>query len=269
MNADWRNRYEVAVEATKAGGKKALSHFGGNLAAEWKPTTDAWKTSDASPVTVADRETEALLREQLSARFPDDGFLGEEFGDQPGTSGYRWIMDPIDGTRNYFRGIPIWGTLVGLEFMGEVIAGFVEIPALGESYRAMRGEGAFYNDQRIAVSKVGRLADATMLYTALSWFMRDNRMEAFGEFMRGTQAQRGFGDVYGFMLVARGAADVMLEYGVHAWDVAAILPIVEEAGGKYTNYDGGQDIYKPDVLVTNGVLHADSMRIIQKHQLRG
>jgi histidinol-phosphatase len=269
VNADWRNRYEVAVEATKAGGQTALRHFGGNLAAEWKPSDDPWKTSDASPVTVADRETERLLRDRLSAAFPGDGFLGEEYGDQPGTSGYRWIIDPIDGTRNYFRGIPIWGTLVGLEHQGSMIAGVIEIPALRESYRALRGEGAFCNDQPISVSKVGQFADATMLYTALSWFLQPGRQEAFLEFMGRTQAQRGFGDVYGFMLVARGAADLMLEFGVHAWDVAAVLPIIEEAGGTFTNYDGGQDIHKPDVLVSNSVLHAEALQILQAHALRG
>jgi histidinol-phosphatase len=269
VNADWRNRYEVAVEATRAGGQLALRHFGGNLAAEWKPSTDAWKTSDSSPVTVADRETESLLRHRLSAAFPQDGFLGEEYGNQPGTSGYRWIIDPIDGTRNYFRGIPIWGTLVGLEQRGKMIAGFIEIPALGESYRAIRGEGAFCNDRRIHVSQVAKLADTTMLYTALSWFLKPGRQEAFLELMQATQAQRGFGDVYGFMLVARGAADLMLEYGVHAWDVAAVLPIIEEAGGVYTNYDSGQDIHKPDVLVSNGHLHVDALRIIQAHELEG
>lgn len=269
MNADWRNRYEVAIEATRAGGQTALRYFGGNLAADWKPSTDPWKTTDSSPVTIADQETEKLLRERLSAHFPEDGFLGEEYGDQPGTSGYRWIIDPIDGTRNFFRGIPIWGTLVGLEYQGQVIAGVVDIPALGETYRAVRGDGAYCNDQRIQVSRVSTLKDTTMLYTALSWFMKPGRMEPFLELLGKTQAQRGFGDVYGFMLVARGSADLMLEYGVHAWDVAAVLPIVEEAGGTYTNYDGGQDIFKPDVLVSNGTLHPESLALLQRHQLRG
>jgi len=269
MNADWRTRYEVAIAATREGGQTALRHFGGNLAADWKPSTDPWKTAHASPVTVADQETERLLRDRLATAFPEDGFLGEEFGDQPGTSGYRWIIDPIDGTRNYFRGIPIWGTLVGLEYQGRVIAGCVDLPALGEFYRALRGDGAYCNDRPIRVSAVASLADTTLLYTALSWFLHPGRQEAFNELMFATQAQRGFGDVYGFMLVARGSADVMLEYGVHAWDVAAVLPIVEEAGGTYTNYDGGQDIHKPDVLVSNGTLHADALGILRRHQLRG
>ncbi len=269
MNADWRNRHEVAVEVTREGGRTALRYFGGNLAADWKPSTDPWTTAHSSPVTVADQETERLLRERLSAAFPQDGFLGEEYGDQPGSSGYRWIIDPIDGTRNYFRGIPIWGTLVGLEYQGQMIAGFVDLPALGEFYHALRGEGAFCNGQRIQVSPVAKLADTTLLYTALSWFMKPGRQEAFLDLLGQTQAQRGFGDVYGFMLVARGSADLMLEFGVHAWDVAAVLPIVEEAGGTFTNYDGGQDIHKPDVLVSNGRLHADALAILHRHELRG
>ena len=122
MNADWRTRYEVAIDAAQKAGRLALEHFDNNVQVEWK--------EDRSPVTVADRKAEAALKEALLAKFPQDGFLGEESGNTPGSSGYRWIVDPIDGTRNFVRGIPIWATLVGLEYKGEQIAGVCYLPAM-------------------------------------------------------------------------------------------------------------------------------------------
>src|SRR5215470_7207339 len=131
MNADWRNRYDIAITASKQAGDFALGYFDNNIAVEWK--------ADQSPVTMADRGAEEMLRKALLGKFPNDGFLGEEFGDTPGTSGYRWIIDPIDGTRSFVRGIPIWATMVGLEYQRELIAGVVYIPAMNQVYRALRG----------------------------------------------------------------------------------------------------------------------------------
>ena len=128
MNTEWRIRYEAAVEAARRAGQLAYRYFDQGIAVEWK--------HDASPVTVADREAEQLLRQTLGHAFPDDGFLGEEYGDTPGSSGFRWIIDPIDGTRNFVRGIPIWATLVGLEYKGEQIAGVAEAPGLRMTSRA-------------------------------------------------------------------------------------------------------------------------------------
>src|SRR5690242_9648911 len=163
MNADWRNRYEVAVDAAMQAGQLALQYFDHDIAVEWK--------QDHSPVTLADREAEALLRATLLGRFPGDGFLGEESGDTPSTSGYRWIIDPIDGTRSFVRGIPLWATLVGLEYKQEQIAGVAVVPALGQTYRALRGDGAFRDDRRLQVSKVSKLSEAVMFYSSLSWFL--------------------------------------------------------------------------------------------------
>lgn len=254
MNADWRNRYEVAVIAAHAAGQLALCYFNAGVAVEWK--------HDETPVTPADRGTERLLRTTLLGAFPQDGFLGEEFGDSPGTTGYRWIIDPVDGTRNFVRNIPLWGTLIGLTCNGEAIAGVVEVPALGQSYRALRGEGAFRGERRIHVSDVAALSKATMFYTSLSWFERAGRRETFLRLAQKVQTQRGYGDFYGHVLVAQGSGDVMVEHGVHIWDVAAIQPIVEEAGGRYSNWDGAIDLARPDVLVSNGRLHEEVLRIL-------
>ncbi|HZT82873.1 MAG TPA: inositol monophosphatase family protein [Gemmataceae bacterium] len=255
MNPQWRSRYETAVAAAKQAGQLALRYFAGEFAIEWK--------QDQSPVTAADREAEALLRSRLLDAFPGDGFLGEEHGDHPGTSGFRWVIDPIDGTRNFVRGIPLWGTLVGLEYKDEPIAGVVDVPGLGQTFRALRGDGAWRDDRRLHVSDVARLADATLFYTSLSWFERAGRRDAFLDLAGRTQTQRGYGDFYGHVLVAQGAGELMVEHGVHVWDVVAILPIVEEAGGRFTDWDGNRTVRRPDVLVSNGRLHDEALRILR------
>jgi histidinol-phosphatase len=255
MNPDWRTRYETAVAAAQQAGRLALRYFDTDVAVEWKP--------DETPVTVADREAEALLRRTLLGAFPGDGFLGEESGDTPGTSGFRWIIDPIDGTRSFVRGIPIWATLVGLEYKGEQIAGVCEVPAMHQTYRALRGDGAYRGDRRIHVSQIDNLAGAHIYYSSISWFVEAGCRDAFLELVTRTQRQRGFGDFYGFVLVAQGSGELMVEYGVHAWDVAALKVIVEEAGGRFSDWDGTPSIYRPDVLVSNGKLHDETLRILR------
>jgi histidinol-phosphatase len=255
VNPEWRTRYDAAVTAARKAGQLALRYFDNNVNVEWK--------KDQSPVTVADRETEALLRTTLRGAFPNDGFLGEEHGEEPGTSGFRWIIDPIDGTRNFVRAIPIWGTLVGLEYNGEPIAGVIEAPALSQSWRALRGDGAWKGERRLRVSDVADFGQATIFYTSLSWFEKAGRREEFLTLVKRSQTQRGFGDFYGHMLVAQGSGELMAEYGVHVWDVAAILPIVEEAGGRFTDWDGNRTIHQPHVLISNGRLHEETLRILR------
>jgi histidinol-phosphatase len=254
MNPDWRNRYELAVESAQEAGQVALRYFDADLTVEWK--------QDRSPVTVADREAESLLRARLLGAFPEDGFLGEESGDAPGASGFRWIIDPVDGTRNFIRGIPIWATLVGLEHKGEPILGVAHVPALKQTYRALRGDGAHRDDRRIAVSKVASLAEAIMFYSSLAWFIKAGRQDVFLDLAARTQRQRGFGDFYGFLLVAQGSGELMIEHGVHIWDVAAMKPILEEAGGRLTDWEGQANIHRPDVMASNGLLHDEALRIL-------
>ena len=254
MNADWRTRYELAQDAARQAGEFALSHFDTGLNVEWKP--------DHTPVTLADRGAESLMRSLLLGKFPQDGFLGEESGDTPGDSGYRWIIDPIDGTRSFVRGVPIWATLVGLEYKGETIAGIAFAPALKQIYRALRGDGAFRDDRRIHVSRVNRLDEAHLFYSSISWFIKAGRQDAFLDLVAKTQRQRGFGDFYGFLLVAQGSGEIMVEHGVNAWDLCALKPIVEEAGGLMTDWQGKPDIFQPDVLASNGLLHDVALRIL-------
>jgi histidinol-phosphatase len=257
VNPEWRNRYELAVESAHKAGQLAMRYYDGAMTVEWK--------SDHSPVTVADREAEQLLRQTLLGAFPKDGFLGEESGHTPGSSGFRWIIDPIDGTRSFVRGIPVWATLVGLQYQDETIAGVAEVPAIGHTYRALRGDGAYRNERRIHVSAVTDMARAMLFYSSLSWFIKAGRKDAFLELTLRTERQRGFGDFYGFVLVAQGSGELMVEHGVHAWDVAAIQAIVEEAGGRFSDWSGKANIHSPDVIVSNGKLHDEALAILQGH----
>ena len=258
MNPEWRARYETALDLARRAGQVALRYFTGSFTVEWK--------GDHSPVTVADRETELLLRAGLAQAFPGDGFLGEEFGDAAGTSGYRWIIDPIDGTRSFVRGIPLWAVLVGLEYQGEQIAGIAHAPALNETHHALRGHGAYRDDRRIHVSAEADLSRALVFYSGVSWFVKAGREANFLELVRHTDRQRGYGDYYGFVLVAQGSGEVMVEHGVHSWDVAAIRPIIEEAGGRFSTWDGTPDIHRPDVVVSNGKLHDAVLAVLNGRQ---
>jgi histidinol-phosphatase len=243
------------VQAANAAGQKALGYFDRDVAVEWK--------HDQSPVTIADREAERLLRAKLTESFPGDGFLGEEFGDTPGSTGYRWIIDPIDGTRCFVRNIPHWATLIGLEYEGEMIAGASYAPADNQLFRALRGEGTFKNDKRVHVSDVRSLDQALACYSGFQFFAKADKERQFLSVMRGIDRARGFGDYYGFVLVAQGSCDVMVDCGVHIWDIAGLKVIVEEAGGQFTDWDGGSDLERPDCVASNGKVHAATLALLK------
>jgi histidinol-phosphatase len=261
MNADWRSRYELMIRTAREAGKIALGRFPDLKAADFTAQV-IWK-SDNSPVTAADREAEAHLRNTLLDTFPKDGFLGEESGDLAGTSGYRWIIDPIDGTRNFVRGVPHWATLVGLEHEGRPVAGIAYEPVIDRLWRALHGDGAYRDDQRVHVSKIDRLDQSTMFYSALSWFVKAGREREILQLVANTQRQRGFGDYYGHLLVAQGAGDFMVEHGVHTWDVAALRVIVEEAGGKFTDWNGMPTSDTPDCVASNGLVHEAVLAVLR------
>ena len=256
MNPEWKSRYELAIDVARQAGDLAMQYFDTDFAVEWK--------KDNSPVTIADKRAEQLIRAEVKKHFPNDGFLGEEFGDQDSTSGFRWIIDPIDGTRSFVRHIPIWATLLGLEYKDEQIAGVAYVPAMGLMYRALRGDGAYRNDKPIHVSNVDKLNEALLCYSSVGWFRKAGREETFLELAAKTQRQRGYGDFYGFVLVAQGSCEIMVEHGVNAWDVAATKVIVEEAGGRFTDWDDTPNIHRPDVIASNGKLHAETLQILNR-----
>ena len=255
MNADWRSRYQVAVDAARAAGKLAKGYFDTTFEVEIK--------ADNSPVTVADKAAEKLIREAVTKHFPNDGFLGEEFGDQPGGTGFRWVIDPIDGTKSFIRDIPLWGTLIGLEYKGEQIAGAVYMPCQDQMFHALKGNGAFRDETRIRVSDVADVSQAFLCYSSVGWFTKNGKERAFLDLAARTARQRGYGDFYGFMLVAQGSFDLMIDHSVHPWDVVGPKAIVEEAGGRFTDWKDNPTAYTPDVLASNGRLHAEAVAALR------
>jgi histidinol-phosphatase len=243
----WQLR-AVAIAAAEAGGRAALRYFRRpDLRIEWK--------SDESPVTVADREAEAACHEVIRSAFPGDAWLGEETGETGGGSGRRWICDPIDGTRNFVRGVPLWATLVACEEDGRVVAAAVAIPALDECYDAILGGGARCNGSTIHVSTIAQLDQALFCYESPAWFHKNGMTAVFDDLNRSTALQRGLCDAYGHMLVASGRAEVVVEPQLSVWDVAATSLVVNEAGGRFSDLAGTPSIRSGNAVVTNGVLH--------------
>jgi len=236
-----------------------LRHFARGVTATAK--------ADGSPVTAADTEIEALLRRRLAAAFPDHAVLGEEEGG--GLAGVgagrgidpavpTWVLDPVDATKNFMRGLPIWATLLALVVDGEVVVGVVSAPAMGERWDAARGSGARRNGEAMRVSGVERLEDAHVLHGGLDWFRRDPaHWELLGRIVDRSWRTRGFGDFWMHLLVAAGQADVAFERDLKPWDVAAVACVVAEAGGRCTAWDGGDPLLRGDLLTTNGRLHPE------------
>lgn len=210
--------------------------------------------TDSSPVSEADEETERVLRDLLARQRPEDGVLGEEYG-RTGTAARRWIIDPIDGTRNYVRGVPVFGTLIALEDQGHVTVGAVSAPALGRRWWARRGDGAFVNGSRLRVSSVSTLKEAFIGYDSITDFKPSQAESRFVDLLHACDRSRGFGDFWAHMLVAEGAIDIALEPKVATWDLAPIQVIVEEAGGRFTSFSGEARPDGGSGLSTNGALH--------------
>lgn len=211
--------------------------------------------ADRTVVTQADTSIEAMVREQVAGAFPDDHVLGEEEGGGQRATGRVWIVDPIDATANYARGIPIWATLIALQVDDEVVMGVVNAPAIGERYVAVRGGGARMNDRPIRVSEIDRLDLAQLFYAGIGgWLHEPGREGALGLLADATRT-RGFGDFWGHTLVARGAGEAMIEHELNVWDYAAVQIVVEEAGGRVTQLDGSPTRDGGSVVSSNGVLH--------------
>ncbi len=237
---------EFAGELADAAGEIGLSFFGTDLRVKLKP--------DRSPVTEADTSIEAMVRERVRERYPSDAVLGEE-GGLEGGGNRRWIVDPIDATKNFADGIQIWGTLIALAVDDHPVLGVVNAPGLGERYEAVRGGGARLNGQPIRVSRADRLNRAFVLHGSVELVLDGPYAPSLQEVFREARRNRGFGDFWGHMLVARGSADAMFERELATWDFAAIQVIVEEAGGRVTTFEGGPLEHGGSVVSTNWVLH--------------
>ncbi len=212
--------------------------------------------SDGSPVSEADRAIEAMARELVAARWPGLGVLGEEEGETLASDGVRLIIDPIDGTRNFVRGIPVFASLLAIEQAGVVVAGVVSAPALGARWRAVRGGGAFRDGRRIRVSTIGELALSHLFHADLSGRAETAPPERLQPIFRRVMRTRGFGDFYQHMLVAEGAGEVAIDPKMKPWDIAAVKIVVEEAGGRATSFGDEDTIHGGNLLSTNGLVHA-------------
>ena len=241
------------MEAARAGGAVALEHYRRGFSVSLK--------ADRSPVTEADREAERAIVGVLRARCPHHGTLGEELGES-GPRDRRFIVDPIDGTRNFVRRIPTWAVLIGLEEAGRVTAGVVYQPATGVLHTAWRGRGAWRDGERIRVSPVDTLERALVVHSSVNFLRRSPYWEGFLHLTDRTQVQRGFGDFSAYLWVAEGQGEIALSTTVRAWDVAALQVVVEEAGGRLTDLEGQPGIYGSTVFASNGLLHDAALAAI-------
>jgi histidinol phosphatase-like enzyme (inositol monophosphatase family) len=238
-------------ELARRTGGVALRHFRSSLAVEWK--------SDGSPVTVADRSAEEAAREWISRRFPEDGVLGEEFGAHLPAAKRRWLIDPVDGTKTFVRGVPLWGTLIAVCEGEVVLAGAAFFPAVDEILGAAPGLGCWWNGTRAQVSNVSTIEAATVLTTDERFTRTVERRDGWQRLARAAFISRTWGDCYGYLLVATGRAEVMVDGSVAPWDAAALMPAISEAGGVFTDWQGDATAFGGSIVATNASL-ADRAR---------
>ena len=243
---------DLATNVARAGARVALSHFGCDIAAEQK--------ADHSPVTVADRSAEAMMRRLILEHHPDHSILGEEEGEERRDSVYRWLIDPIDGTRSFVRGVPLFGTLVGVEVKGVVEVGVIYMPVLKEMVSAARGLGCWANGRRARVSDIDSLGRALVVTTDER--AARARTDGWDALVEATEMQRTWADCYAYVLVATGRAEVAVDTGMAPWDCGALLPIIEEAGGRFTSWTGERTVTASDVIASNGPLHDEARELL-------
>jgi len=248
---------ETALQAAVEAGEIISEYYQlPSLAVEMK--------ENQSPVTIADRRAESHIISVIRRHFPDHAILGEESGASGGDGGVRWIIDPLDGTKTFIAGVPLYGVMIGVEADGDVVAGVVHFPALGETYHAARGGGACWNGRRMQVSSVADPSAALLLATDIRRFDRDpEKKEGFLKLLPATRMFRTWGDCYGHMLVASGRAEIMLDPAMSIWDAAPLKVIVEEAGGVFTDWSGTPSIYSGNAISTNAALHGIVMEMLR------
>jgi histidinol phosphatase-like enzyme (inositol monophosphatase family) len=249
----------LALDAAREAGRHTLRYF-----RQVELVVD--RKSDLSPVTIADREAELLLRERISAAFPDDAILGEEFPERPGTSGYRWILDPIDGTKSFIHGVPLYGTLVAVEHSGRSVIGVIYVPAMDECVYAESGHGAWHQlglepVRPARVSQIATLGESLFLTSEIANFRKIDRLDAYLRLDEACRLSRTWGDCFGYLLVATGRAELMIDPIMNVWDAASLQPIMEEAGGTLTDWRGEPTIYSGHTVATNGLIQNDVLAI--------
>jgi histidinol-phosphatase len=263
MTVSYADDLALALDIADAADSISLDRFMAlDLVVEKKP--------DRTPVTDADKAVERAIRDRLRAARPGDSILGEEYGAE-GDSSRQWILDPIDGTANYLRGVPVWATLISLAIDGVPVLGVVSSPALGRRWWAASGEGAWTSDRtlaadteprRLQVSRVAELTDASISYNSLKGWDEAGRLESLLSLSREVWRTRAYGEMWSYMLVAEGALDVAGEFDLQPYDMAALIPVIEEAGGRFSSVDGRPGPWSGSALASNGLLHDETLRVL-------
>ena len=251
-----RDLLDVAIDAAHVAGKRTLAHFNTKLLIETK--------SDQSPVTIADREAEQVCRDVLARYFPTHTIKGEEIPDKQGDDRFTWLIDPIDGTKSFIHGVPLYGTLLACLIDGKPTVGVIYLPALGDTIAAADGEGCFWSGRRARCSDATHIKDATILAGSITRAI--DRSGAFRDLADRAKLNRGWGDAFGYALVATGRAEVMLDPKVSPWDCAAMPPIFREAGGWAGNWNGDQNIYGRDWLACCAGLKGEVLATLARHE---
>lgn len=259
------DRLEFARYAARAAGEITMRYFSQQIAVERK--------SDDSPVTVADRNAEQHLRELLGEAFPDDGIIGEEYGATEGKTGYRWILDPIDGTKSFITGVPLFSTLVAAQYEGQSVLGVIELPALNERVFAASGLGAFRqvgegSEERVSVATNARLSEGVYLTSDERPFVERGALEVHRQLQASAWISRTWGDGYGYYLVATGRALAMVDAAMSIWDAAALQPVLVEAGGTFTDWQGMPTVEGMEGIGTNGRVLEEVLRLTRPYAKR-
>lgn len=247
----------AAIDFAKAGGDSTLNHFQKSFELEFK--------SDNSPVTNADREAETIIRKKINRHFPGHGIIGEEYGSENEESDIVWVLDPIDGTRSFIHGIPFYTTLIGILIKGVPQVGVIYAPALNELVSAATGLGCTFNEKPANVRRCDTLSEATFLTTDVNSFDDLGYREPFEHLKNVTKLHRTWGDAYGHMMVAIGRADIMIDAVLSVWDAAALMPIINEAGGSYSDFQGMNTIQTGNAISTNKVLKNEIVQLFEKY----
>jgi histidinol-phosphatase len=260
--SDLTERLVLALQIAREAGKITLEYFR-------RDDLEVERKGDDSPVTIADRRAEEHLRNRIAEAFAHDPVVGEELTDRPGSSPFRWIIDPIDGTKAFIHGVPLYGTLIGIEHEGEPLAGVIQMPALEECVYASRGGGAWYVEGQkpkrpAKVSRRALLSQSLFLTTELATYDEIDRRDVYHRVESAARLSRGWGDCYGYLLVATGRAEVMIDPVAAVWDLAPLLPILEEAGGKFTDWQDRRTVHSGQAIATNGTVHDEVLSLVQE-----
>lgn len=259
MTESLQSYLDFAAETAWQAGRLTLGYFQTDLRPDFK--------ADDSPVTVADRESEKLIRQRIEKRFPGHAIVGEEFGSHnPAGATYRWIIDPIDGTRSFVRGVPLYAVLIGLEIEGVCRVGAAYYPALNEMLAAADGLGCWWNGRRARVSQVNQLKEALVTHYDASAFAKSGKADAWERIKKIAGYRAGWCDAYGYLLVATGRAELALDPMMNPWDCAPFVSILQEAGGYFGDWQGNVTIYNNEAIGTTQTLLPEVLRLLQGHK---